>query len=178
MRVSLSTLLTLTSAVRIQANSIALKDESSAASCRYLPGDAGWPNAEDWAQLNSSVSGRLIATTPPSAYVCHDPTYDETACAQLRERWDYPEAHFDDPSAFMSAYHQNASCDPYTPQSSPCLQGNYVEYAINVTTPEDAIAGVKFAEEKNIRLVVKNTGHEYPSPFHVLDSSTWYSKSQ
>lgn len=40
------------------------------------------------------------------------------------------------------------------------MQGNYVDYAIEVTKAEDAIAGVKFAQDKNIRVVIKNTGHE------------------
>lgn len=64
------------------------------------------------------------------------------------------------PAGFTAAYQQNGSCNPFTPRETPCLQGNYVNYAINVSSPADAIAGVKFAQEKNIRLVIKNTGHE------------------
>lgn len=70
------------------------------------------------------------------------------------------ESSFVHPSSFMSAYHQNASCNPFTPENSTCLLGNTVSYAINVTSASDAIAGVKFAQEKNVRLVIKNTGHE------------------
>lgn len=61
----------------------------------------------------------------------------------------------------MSAYHQNASCDPFVPQSSLCQQGNYVSYAINVREIDDVVAGIRFARENNVRLVIKNTGHEY-----------------
>jgi hypothetical protein len=60
----------------------------------------------------------------------------------------------------MAPYFQNQSCDPFTPQSTQCTLGNYASYSINVTNYEDAKAGVKFANEKNIRLVIKNTGHE------------------
>ena len=60
----------------------------------------------------------------------------------------------------MQAYFANQSCDPFTAESSPCLVGNYVRYAINVTTSDDLIAGVKFASKNNIRLVIRNTGHE------------------
>lgn len=60
----------------------------------------------------------------------------------------------------MSPYHQNESCIPFTARNSTCLQGNYVQYAIDVTEAADVQAGLKFAQEKNIRLVVKNTGHE------------------
>jgi hypothetical protein len=67
---------------------------------------------------------------------------------------------FDDASGFMAAYQQNASCNPLTPKNSSCNQGNYVEYAIEVHNSADVVAGLKFAQDKNIRLVIKNTGHE------------------
>lgn len=44
------------------------------------------------------------------------------------------------------------------------MNGNIAEYSINVTNADDVAAGVKFAQEKNIRLVIKNTGHEYVDP--------------
>lgn len=148
--------------------------------CRYLPHDRGWPVLEEWKSLNASVSGRLIQTVP-AANVCHDPTYNETLCAAIRESWIYPWGQyvsevswkhdtdpaysFNDPSGFIAAYQQNASCDPFTPQETPCQQGNYVEYAIDVHEAADVVAGVQFALEKNIRLVVKNTGHEYVAFF-------------
>jgi len=60
----------------------------------------------------------------------------------------------------MAALFQNGTCDPFTPRNTTCVKGNYVEYAINATGVDDVIAGLKFAQEKNVRLVVKNTGHE------------------
>ena len=61
----------------------------------------------------------------------------------------------------MAPYFQNASCDPFTSETTPCTLGNYVDYSINITCPEDVAAGLTFAQENNIRLVIKNTGHEY-----------------
>jgi hypothetical protein len=60
----------------------------------------------------------------------------------------------------MNAYYQNQSCDPWTPSTQPCELGNYAAYSISVTGADDVVAGIKFAQEKNIRLVVKTTGHE------------------
>ena len=60
----------------------------------------------------------------------------------------------------MQAYFANQSCDPFTPRSQPCLLGNYVSYAINVSSTADVVAGVAFAASNNVRLVVRNTGHE------------------
>ncbi|KAL5322954.1 hypothetical protein ACEPPN_007479 [Leptodophora sp. 'Broadleaf-Isolate-01'] len=61
----------------------------------------------------------------------------------------------------LSAYFQNHSCDPFSPRSTPCELGNYVSYSINVSSVPDVVAGIKFAREKNVRLVVKNTGHDF-----------------
>ena len=60
----------------------------------------------------------------------------------------------------MNAYYQNQSCDPFTPVTKPCELGNYAVYSINVTGAEDVVAGIQFAQQKNIRLTIKNTGHE------------------
>jgi len=51
--------------------------------CRNIPGDAGWPSAREWKQLNATVGGKLIATVPVG-HVCHDSgvvhAYDEQKC--------------------------------------------------------------------------------------------------
>ena len=57
--------------------------------CRCLPGDSCWPGATEWAQLNTSVEGRLISTVP-LATVCHNPSYDEAACTLLQAQWQMP----------------------------------------------------------------------------------------
>lgn len=62
---------------------------NSSRSCNYMPGDRGWPNDQEWAQLNETVGGRLIATVP-QASVCHSvpySDYDATSCAALQEVW-------------------------------------------------------------------------------------------
>jgi hypothetical protein len=64
------------------------------------------------------------------------------------------------PSEFNHPYFQNQSCDPFTPREKPCTLGNYASYSIEVTGPKDVIAGLKFARKKNIRVTIKNTGHE------------------
>lgn len=60
----------------------------------------------------------------------------------------------------MNIAFQNESCDPFTPASAPCELGNYASYSINVTNVDDIVAGIQFAKEHKVRLVIKNTGHE------------------
>jgi hypothetical protein len=64
---------------------------SDTPSCRFIPGDAGWPASKEWSQLNASIHGQLIATIPPG-HVCHDPTYDAEACAILNQTWIMPQS--------------------------------------------------------------------------------------
>ncbi|KAK3689262.1 putative FAD-dependent isoamyl alcohol oxidase [Podospora appendiculata] len=138
-------------------------DAAAVASCRNIPGDPGWPSLADWAQLNKTVHGQLIGTVP-QASVCHTgpySDYDETACQALRDGWDLAGTIEPHPAGVMNGYYQNQSCDPFTSTSQPCVLGNYAVYSINVTGADDVVAGIKFAKEKNIRLVVKTTGHDY-----------------
>lgn len=73
------------------------------------------------------------------------------------------------PSSIMSAHFQNQSCEPFSPEQNPCTLGNYVSYSINVTSTKDVTTGLQFAQKHNIRLVIKNTGHEYRALF-TLDA--------
>jgi FAD/FMN-containing dehydrogenase len=55
----------------------------------------------------------------------------------------------------------NQSCDPFTANNDPCVIGTYVQYAVNTTSSSDVIKTIAFAKNRNIRLVVRNTGHDY-----------------
>jgi FAD/FMN-containing dehydrogenase len=63
-------------------------------------------------------------------------------------------------SSVMQTYFANHSCDPFAAESSTCLLGNYVDYAVNVSSANDVIAAINFAKKNNIRFVIRNTGHE------------------
>jgi hypothetical protein len=60
----------------------------------------------------------------------------------------------------MAPLTSNSSCNPFQPASDACKLGNLVQFVVNASSAADVSAGVKFAREKNIRLVIKNTGHE------------------
>jgi FAD/FMN-containing dehydrogenase len=60
----------------------------------------------------------------------------------------------------MQTYFANQSCGPFIAESRPCELGNYVSYAVNVSSKADVVATVKFARKNNVRFVIRNTGHE------------------
>lgn len=134
-------------------------------SCKPIPGDITWPSHTTWIQLNHTVGGRLIASVSQAA-VCHTTgyqnlEYNEEECAALQLEWNYPQTYETLSSEIMNPYYQNQSCDPYTAANRTCSLGNYVSYAINTTRVTDVIAGIKFAKDNNVRLVIKNTGHDF-----------------
>lgn len=68
----------------------------------------------------------------------------------------------------LSEYFSNATCSPFRgPTSSnprdrnaTCTLGGISSYAINIADASMIAEGINFARENNIRLVIKNTGHD------------------
>ncbi|KKY37574.1 putative isoamyl alcohol [Diaporthe ampelina] len=46
-------------------------------------------------------------------------------------------------------------------RTTPCKLGNYVSYAVEVTSAQDIAETIKFARNNNIRFLVRNTGHDH-----------------
>lgn len=49
-----------------------------------------------------------------------------------------------------------------------CQLGAVPVYTINATKTSDVSAGIKFAKENNLRLVIKNTGHDIVQRYENL----------
>ncbi|KAJ8125901.1 hypothetical protein O1611_g7739 [Lasiodiplodia mahajangana] len=130
--------------------------------CRYLPGDYGWPSEREWNQLNRTTGGRLIRGTP-LAEPCHrkGSGFASNVCMTIQDEWTLPETYYDDPTNVMSPYWLNDSCSPFPASSLGCTPGNLAVYAVDVDSAATAAAGLRFAQENNIRLSIKNTGHDY-----------------
>jgi hypothetical protein len=134
------------------------------ARCRCFPGDTCWPSSAKWDLFNKTVGGRLIATVP-IASPCHDTfpgvSFDAEKCAEIQANWPRPELHDETTHSPMAAFFANMSCDPFTPRDAQCVIGTYVPYAVNASGVADYRAALAFATGNNIRLVIRNTGHDY-----------------
>ncbi|KAI1354026.1 hypothetical protein F5Y01DRAFT_302953 [Xylaria sp. FL0043] len=156
------------------------------AHCRSIPGDPSWPSDNIWASLNSTVNGRLIASIP-IASPCHrslngrtNPLFDEYECAALRENWFSPETHLPSSSSPMAYPFSNNSCNPFLDSTTPCTLDSHPIYTINATNSRHFQAAVRFARDHNVRLVIRNTGHDYmgkSTGAHSLSVWTHYMKS-
>jgi FAD/FMN-containing dehydrogenase len=61
----------------------------------------------------------------------------------------------------MAPFWANQSCDPFTAMDDPCIIGTYVQYAVKAESSSDIVTTLAFSKERNIRLVIRNTGHDY-----------------
>ncbi|TLD11900.1 hypothetical protein PspLS_11255 [Pyricularia sp. CBS 133598] len=128
--------------------------------CKVTPQDEDWPTAEEWGRLNSSISGRLIKPLPPGA-LCHpdQSSHSTDGCLLTQSQWRNPSFHLVDPVSVDWDNWTNDTCAP-DPEFG-CSDVGYPVYVVNATEPEHVQAGVDFARNNNIRLVVKNSGHDY-----------------
>ncbi len=140
-----------------------LPRSTKSSTCRCFPGDDCWPTESEWNEFNQTLKGKLIATKP-IASVCHlDPfeAYDVQKCADLQSNWNFPETHFESSSSIMAPFFANQSCDPFYPKSAQCIIGSYNQYAVNASEASDYQNTIEFVKKNNIRLTIRNTGHDY-----------------
>jgi hypothetical protein len=129
-------------------------------SCKATPYSQTWPSQHEWASLNQSISGRLLRPPPPGA-VCHpdQPTFNAATCPTVQKEWLTSVYHTENPVSSLHNNWNNDTCLPYP--ADPCSGKGYPIYVVNATSAEDVKQGIDFAREKNVRLIVKGTGHDY-----------------
>ncbi|KAK1527881.1 FAD binding domain-containing protein [Colletotrichum paranaense] len=132
------------------------------ARCKVYPGDISWPSDKAWAALNERVENRLLKPRPQAAACYSGAEYDEAACASMTATWTNSYTHLDDPIEMFSPVYQGLTClPPNIYDSGNCTMGGFPWYVINATSAKHVQEGVKFAKETGVRLVVKNTGHDF-----------------
>ncbi|KAJ5970595.1 FAD linked oxidase N-terminal [Penicillium vulpinum] len=130
--------------------------------CKVFPGDRQWPSRFAWSTLNKFLGGALIKTVPLAAS-CYSswPQYDTAECERISAQWSDSNLHAADPASAMWPLFEGRTCLPTTNASASCTVGGYSSYAVNVSTVAQIQLAVNFARNAGIRLVVKNTGHDF-----------------
>ncbi|KAF3055203.1 putative fad binding domain-containing protein [Daldinia childiae] len=152
-------------------SAIAFSNISAAASpngddrsdCREYPGTPNWPLDEEWSRLNRSLGGALIKGVPPAA-VCYDGPYkDDAACTYLMWNATFTRFYINDPVTVFSEWPEGDTCHTMFGQQAGgnCTQGAFPVYVVNATTVRQIQIAVNFARNRNLRLVIKNTGHDF-----------------
>ncbi|OJJ47555.1 hypothetical protein ASPZODRAFT_15006 [Penicilliopsis zonata CBS 506.65] len=125
------------------------------------PGDECWPSTASWNTLNTTVNGKLLHNRPLAEPCYPGDNYDADACQYISDQW--TNATIVSENAVGYSYPLVTTCPPIntTVAAYPiCDLGTAPVYTINATEAADVAAGIKFAKENNIRLVIKNTGHD------------------
>ncbi|KAI0460429.1 putative 6-hydroxy-D-nicotine oxidase [Xylaria acuta] len=132
------------------------------AGCKTYPGDLLWPLQPVWKIFNLLTGGALIKTVPIGA-ACYKNSghYDADKCQEILAHWNESPTHADDPTSIMSPLYQGKTCMPQNSNGSTCDVGGFPSYAVNVSTVAQVQLAINFARNTNVRLVVKNTGHDF-----------------
>ncbi|EEQ33996.1 hypothetical protein McanMca71_002816 [Microsporum canis] len=133
--------------------------------CRCTPDQSCWPSPGLWQTLNRTLSGNLVAVKPVGA-VCHDPTYNGGLCEDVMSMQTNSAWRSAEPGAVQSINwetwpEKNESCYIDGLRQAPCGQGRIPLYSAVVHSPSDVQKAVRFAGKYNLRLVIKNTGHDF-----------------
>ncbi|RPD61129.1 FAD-binding domain-containing protein [Lentinus tigrinus ALCF2SS1-7] len=135
--------------------------------CRCLYGDPCWPSDGDFADLATQVSQPLIHPVPP-AQPCYT-SANSSECATVVANWNDGDWRANqtgsmEASNFETFTFSNGTieaCYLNTTLGVPCGQGSVPVIGVDARSVEDVQAAVKFASDHNLRLAVKNTGHDY-----------------
>ncbi|KAF2645835.1 FAD/FMN-containing isoamyl alcohol oxidase-like protein MreA [Massarina eburnea CBS 473.64] len=130
--------------------------------CKVFPGDEDWPSEETWDRFDELIDGVLIPTIPLAAS-CYKSwgVYDAVKCAAIMDDFRNPYLHEADPTSNMWPIFQGKTCLAFDRPNGTCTLGSYPSYAVNISTVADIQLALNFARNANIRLVIKNTGHDY-----------------
>jgi hypothetical protein len=133
--------------------------------CRLTPSDPSWPSASEWAALNISIGGAMI-DTQPIASSCYpgNPFHSPDSCDFIQANWANSTFHSSLPESIDAPFYANNSClapnDPGFREDLECHVGCLPKYIVNATTEQQIGTAMKWASQRNIRIIIKGTGHD------------------
>ena len=143
------------------------------------PGQRCWPSWQEWQQFNQTIDGHLHKTIPMGAPCYANSTYYDVAACEVVE------SSYNDSISRGSYYGQTywlnweacgtSGCslfetDPEETLYSTCSLGRLAPYYVDVRNASHISTALQFAQVHNIRISVKNTGHDYFGRAAVPDS--------
>ncbi len=123
---------------------------------RIRPGDAGWPSAAQWRELEDKLGDRLLEVQSPLS-ACAGKV-DDPACAAIFKGLKNPYYVRDN----VALTQTSGWADAWS--AKPSVR------AVAARTSADVAAAVDFARRNKMRLVVKGGGHSYQGTSNAADS--------
>ncbi|KAF3012671.1 hypothetical protein E8E14_011563 [Neopestalotiopsis sp. 37M] len=135
-------------------------------SCKLTPSDASWPSIDEWNALNETINGTLIQTRP-AASSCYDgnPFNSSLSCDFVESNWTTSAFHAALPESVDYPIFANNSCLPpgatgYNETLLGCHISGFPLFVVNATDAEQISTAVVWAAARDIRVIVKGTGHD------------------
>ncbi|PYH92808.1 putative isoamyl alcohol oxidase [Aspergillus ellipticus CBS 707.79] len=138
---------------------------SQSPACKVTPYDSKWPSTSDWMSLNASIDNQLLRTVPiASSCWSGNPFGSSVSCGTVKSEWANGMWQSTLPESIDYPIYANNSCLPPNASgysaTSGCTLGGLPQYIVNATTEQQVATAVKWAVARNIRIVVKGTGHD------------------
>ncbi|CAG8009588.1 unnamed protein product [Penicillium salamii] len=133
--------------------------------CKVSPSDLSWPSQDAWNSLNQSIQGTLIRTAPVgSSCYSGNPFNSPENCTVVKNHWSSAAYHAAWPESIDYSIYANNSClppgvDGYS-AGKDCSIGGLPQYIVNASTEHQVATAMKWASHRDIRIVVKGTGHD------------------
>lgn len=136
--------------------------------CKTYPGDLDWPSESNWARFNE-LAGGVVFKAVPEASVCFPswPGSSTEKCAALTESWMDSYKRGEDPTSIRAVLYQGMTCmpPPYTAaflgNTGICTHGGFPQYIVKAQNAYQIQLAVGVARELRLRLVIRNTGHDF-----------------
>ena len=177
----LSSHLSHITALALSLPTLILATCNSTQTCKITPADASWPSSADWTAFNTSISGTLIKTLPPASSCYTGNPFNSTQnCSSVQTNWNLATWQAETPEGIDYPIYANNSCLPTDAtgyqDGKGCDIGGSPIYVVNATTEDHVSTAMKWATERNIRVVIKGTGHDlngrFDPPFPDLSNPT------
>ncbi|KAI0014779.1 hypothetical protein F4780DRAFT_766850, partial [Xylariomycetidae sp. FL0641] len=133
--------------------------------CKTFPGDSVTYPGSITSRVFDLLLGGALLNTKPLASPCFGDynNRDDAKCAEITAEWSNDSyIHTDDPTSINAILYQGTTCVPRTvnPFLENCTLGSYPTISVNVSTVAQIQLAINMARNLNMRLVVKNTGHD------------------
>ncbi|KAH7886480.1 hypothetical protein F5I97DRAFT_1829115 [Phlebopus sp. FC_14] len=142
---------------RLLAGSAVVFASNTSSGCLCTSDDPCWPSASTFAQLQSQVSQPLIYPHP-TAYACYPVSNPSGNCTEVEENYMNGNWRSSMPGSMDTPYFETFI---FANGTGTCSQGSVPVIGVDARSPADIQAAVNFAVKYNLKLVVKNTGHDY-----------------
>jgi hypothetical protein len=118
---------------------------------------------QDWATLNASISGRLMAVKP-AGYACVAYGLSSPQCSAVFTHFQDPVWRADQAGA-MQYPEWEGEGDNNCYDGVHCAQGTVPPFGVRVSNATDVAVALAFAQQHNIRVVVRCTAPPCTAPY-------------